>query len=75
LLPERLQARQVRVITQTAGRVLQLELADLPVDPRSVDLDRLAARPERRPSSAPQGSGRSTIPGTDGRLQPFNVST
>jgi hypothetical protein len=43
-LAERLGARQVGVIAQTPGRVLQRELADLAIDPCPVDLDRLVVR-------------------------------
>jgi hypothetical protein len=47
-LAERPRARQVRVIAQTTSRVLQRQLADLPVDPRLVDRHRLVVRPEGR---------------------------
>jgi hypothetical protein len=41
LLPERLEAREVGVVAEPAAGVLEGRLADLPLEPRAVHLDRL----------------------------------
>src|SRR4051794_16333101 len=46
LLAEHLQAREIGIVAQTPCCVLERELADLAIDPRLIDLDGLAARPE-----------------------------